>query len=255
MGRGCRRGPPPGLYALELPLIALDIGGAAARFRLPTPVRTVAVILLVLGVRWVSSRSRGWPGRVRRRRPPRAVTAGGAARLHPPRGGARPVAAGSGLLLAAVWLWRGGPAATCWRPSCWWPVSCTRSATSRECCSKSPPASGCGVRSVRSVHRRTVRYRWRAAAGEPAARPARDVIGPAGPHARDRQETSDAHPGIGYWAVIGMRLIGPGRCRGLACRWDPCGRRGVRRVRRLNWPAGLRRRGMRQSRRGSVRGS
>ncbi|HEX6255974.1 MAG TPA: hypothetical protein VFZ70_09205 [Euzebyales bacterium] len=38
------------LYALVLSLVALDVRGLAARFRPRTPVRTVAVILLLLGV-------------------------------------------------------------------------------------------------------------------------------------------------------------------------------------------------------------
>jgi hypothetical protein len=95
------------LYALVLSLVALDVSGLAARFRLRTPVRTVAVILLVLGVPLAAIQVSGLGGFALTgavpHEPSQLVVPLGFTRLGAVLDLSLLVPA---YLLAAVWLWR-----------------------------------------------------------------------------------------------------------------------------------------------------
>jgi hypothetical protein len=95
------------LYALVLSLVALDVSGLAARFRPRTPVRAVAVILLVLGVPLAAIQVSGLAGFALTgavpHEPSQLVVPLGFTRLGAVLDLSLLVPA---YLLAAVWLWR-----------------------------------------------------------------------------------------------------------------------------------------------------
>ena len=95
------------LYALVLSLVALDVSAVAARFRPGTPVRAVAVILLVLGVPLAAIQVSGLAGFALTgavpHEPSQLVVPLGFTRLGAVLDLSLLVPA---YLLAAVWLWR-----------------------------------------------------------------------------------------------------------------------------------------------------
>jgi len=95
------------LYALVLSLVALDVGGLAAQFRPRTPVRAVAVILLLLGVPLAALQVSGLAGFALTgavpHEPSQLVVPLGFTRLGAVLDLSLLVPA---YLLAAVWLWR-----------------------------------------------------------------------------------------------------------------------------------------------------
>ena len=95
------------LYGLVLSLVALDVGGVAGRFRPRTPVRTVAVILLLLGVPLAAIQVSGLAGFAVTgavpHEPSQLVVPPGFTRLGAVLDLSLLVPA---YLLAAAWLWR-----------------------------------------------------------------------------------------------------------------------------------------------------